>query len=283
MKFTFIGGAQRSGTTLLHSIVCSTRATPPPTAEDGVARYIALAFEDTLRRFDQHASHFFKDREEARQFFRKQLRSYILLAASRWPDATHMVLKQPLLTPHFPTLAKLLPRAQFIIAVRDPRDVVASLLEVAARESDALGKPSAPRTRMRQFTRQALYFYDRPLADFGPKDGARHLWVRYEDMVRAPEATAERLGAFTGIDLSGYQSGEPWRGWGDGTVDLDGRKRSPYFSPLWGQPVTQDRIGAWRTALTDVEASRVAQAASDLMQAFGYGDDEAAGMPTTTK
>ena len=281
MKFIFIGGAQRAGTSLLHSIVCSTQATPPPVAEDGTVRYLAMAHEDTIRRFDQHAGHFFQDRDEAARFYRRLILQYLEQVAKRWPDASHVVLKQPLLTPHFPTLAKLLPKAGFIIAMRDPRDIVASLLEVADRESVELGTPSA-RKRPGPFTRHALRFYERPMKAFGSRDGKRAVWIHYEEMVRDPETVARRLGSFTGIDLSGYQSGEPWRGWSDGTVDLEERRKSPYFSPLWGQAVTAERIGAWRGILTEKEAVAVTRAAKPIMQAFGYGD---AGTPvpgTTT-
>lgn len=281
MRFVFVGGAQRAGTSLLHSIVCSTRATPPPVAEDGTVRYLAMAYEDTIRRFDQHAGHFFPDRNEAARFYRRLILQYLEQVARRWPDASHLVLKQPLLTPHFPSLARLLPKAGFVIAMRDPRDIVASLLEVAERESAELGTPS-PRKRPGPFAHHALRFYDPLLKAFGPRDGKRWVWVRYEEMVRDPESVARQLGSFTGIDLSGYQSGEPWRGWNDGTVDLEERRKSPYFSPLWGQAVTAERIGAWREILTEQEAVEVTRAAKPIMRAFGYGDAGAPAPGTTT-
>jgi len=281
MKLVFIGGAQRSGTTLLHSILCSTQATPPPVAEDGTVRYLAMAYEDAIRRFDQHAGHFFKDRNEAAQFHRKLILSYLGQVASRWPEASHIVLKQPLLTPHFPTLAKLLPRAGFVIAIRDPRDIVASLGEVSERESEQLGSPSMSK-RPNAFARYALRHYERPLKAFGPRDSERVQWIRYEEMVNDPEAVARQLGAFTGIDLSGYQSAEPWRGWDDGTVDIEERRKSPYFSPLWGKAVTAQRVGTWRERLSPEEADTITRAVMPMMRAFGYAAAETPGAPTTT-
>lgn len=282
MKYIFAGGAQRSGTTLLHSILCSTQATPPPVAEDGTVRYLAMAYEDTLRRFDRHASFFFEDRDKAKRFYRQMTLGYLRQIGTRWPQASHLVLKQPQLTPRFPTLATLLPRARFVIVVRDPRDIIASTVEVARREAEEQESEAAP-LGMRAMAMRALSYYQRPLQAFGPKNSDRVLWVRYEDMVRDPEGTARRLGDFTGIDLSGYQSGEPWRGWADGTVDLEERRKSPFFSPLWGQAVTDARIGTWQAVLTDKDETTVTRAMAPIMQAFGYADAPAASATTTTR
>lgn len=270
MQFVFAGGSQRSGTTLLHSILCSTQATPPPAAEDGTVRYLALAYEDTLRRFDSHAGFFFEDRDKAYRFYRQMVLRYLHEIGGRWPDASHLVIKQPLLTHHFPTLAKLLPRARFVIAVRDPRDVVASLVEVSAREKEQRGLQRI--MGVPAMTQRVLQHYAAVLQEFGARDSKRVMWVRYEDMVRAPETVARRLGAFTGLDLSGYQSGEPWRGWADGTVNLEERRKSAFFSPLWGQAVTDERIGTWAKVLDDRQAATVARVLAPIMQAFAYED-----------
>jgi protein-tyrosine sulfotransferase len=283
MQFVFAGGSKRSGTTLLHSILCSTQATPPPAAEDGTVRYLALAYEDTLRRFDRHASFFFEDRDKAHRIYRQMTLRYLHEIAGRWPEASHLVIKQPQLTRHFPTLAKLLPRARFVITVRDPRDTVASLAKVARREHEQQARPGHRTMGIPGLVRMVAQDYQEVLNVFGARNSNRVMWVRYEDMVRAPETTAQRLGDFTGIDLSGYQSGEPWRGWADGTVNLEERRKSPFFSPLWGQAVTDTRVGTWPEVLDAKQEATVTRALAPIMRAFGYGDVPAAGGSTTTQ
>ena len=282
MTVVFAGGSERAGTTLLHSILCSTRRTPPPVAEDSTVRHLVLAYEDAIRWFDRHTRFVFDDRDQAAAFFRGMILRYLQHLRSRWPEAEHVVVKQPLLTSHFPTMAALMPRARFVIMVRDPRDVIASLRRVAEREGAELGTSASIHRDMPFYVRRMMSFYRRPLAAFGPRDGVQVMWVRYEDLVAAPENAARRLGDFTGIDLSGYQSAAPWRGWDDGTVDIDERRTAPFFSPLWGGPVTTERVAAWQEILSEEEAAEVARAMAGFMQAFGYADAAAPAAPTTT-
>jgi hypothetical protein len=266
MTLVLVGGSERAGTTLLQSVLCSTPASNPPVAEDSTLRHLALGYEDSLRWFDRHSRFVFEDRDEAAAFFRDAMRRYLALARRRWPGTQHLVLKQPLLTPHVPALAELLPRARFVIVVRDPRAVIASLIRVAERQ----GRPQPGPRAMRGHVARFRSFYARPMAAFAGRHRDRVAWVRYEDLVTRPRETARRLGAFTGIDLSGYQSDAPWRGWDDGTVDLDERRTAPFFSPLWGGAVTDERVDAWREVLTEQEAGELCKALGPFMRRFGY-------------
>jgi len=272
MSYVFVGGAARSGTTLLHSILCSTPATNAPVYEDSTIRHLAMSYEDVARMFDRHGRFIFTDRLDARRFHREMLLRYLAKSQSAWPGAQHLVVKHPLLTAHFPTLATLLPRARFVIAVRDPRAIIASLMAVAARGSENFPRAAVEREIDAYIARFRLH-YSEAQRHFFRTDRERCLWVRYEDMVADPRGTAAQLGRFAGIDLSGYDPEAPWRGWADGTVDLSERAAAPYYSPLWGRPVSAERTEAWRSELSEAEAQEIARRTASFMRRFGYASE----------
>ena len=49
MSIVFIGGTHRSGTTLMRSILCGAPGSHPAIPEDRYLRFLAMAYEDSLR------------------------------------------------------------------------------------------------------------------------------------------------------------------------------------------------------------------------------------------
>ena len=266
-----MGGVPRSGTTLIHAVLCSTPATNPGIAEDRVLRHIALSHEECLAQFERHVQAVFPDREALRDFHREQATRYIAHLATVWPAARRLVVKQPMLTMNFPTLAELLPEARFVIVVRDPRAIVASLLEVDRKEVEGTGKPRFGGTVEAYIALMDAYW--RPsLTHFSRTGSGRCAWLRYEDFVRAPRAAARRLGEAGGVDLRSYDPDHPWRGWSEGTTTREDRRDWPTFAALWGQPVEDSRIDAWRDSLTSEQAATIMRRLAPYVRHFGYGD-----------
>lgn len=123
-----------------------------------------------------------------------------------------------------PYLRVALPETKIVMVVRDPRAVVASVLERRWSTGSVAGE--ALRWRLDQ--RRSL---DR-LAARAPE---QVLVIRYEDLVNAPEAQASRLAGFVG----------------EGSSTTSGALRRP--AETWKTraegPIDPSRIDAWRDAL----------------------------------
>jgi len=266
---TFVGGVPRSGTTLIHAVLCSTGQTNPAVAEDRVLRHIALSHEECDAQFEHHVHVVFPDRPALDRFHRSQIDSYLVHLRGRWPEAAHLVLKQPMLTINFPTLARLLPDARFVVVLRDPRAIVASLAEVDRRQQAEHGKPLFG-GNMEAYLSLIDAYYRPSITFFTGAARGRCTWLRYEDFVRAPREMAGSLGAATGIDLSSYDPEHPWRGWHDGTTSREERRRWSTYAENWGGPVAAERAETWRRRLRAEDQATIATRLAPLMQAFGY-------------
>ena len=110
MSVFFVGGVNRSGTTLLQSILCSDRSTNPLIHEASYLRSIVEAYVFGQQKFEEHNKYYFSSVEDMRDFTAGWAKSYLDKIRARYPESDHLVLKHPPLTPRFPAIFDLLTR-----------------------------------------------------------------------------------------------------------------------------------------------------------------------------
>jgi hypothetical protein len=143
------------------------------------------------------------------------------------------------------TLCQWYPGARIIHLLRDPRDVVASLLRMPWADRNVLGNASlwlrsnlaAARSRLRP----------------------QYLMVRYEELVASPEQQLSRVCAFMGEEYSPNML----------VPDRDPAGLQPWY---WRaeERLTAQRVGKWREQLTLKEAALVEWFVGRHLQTFGY-------------
>lgn len=153
-------------------------------------------------------------------------------------------------TPHhareIETLCAWYPSCRIVHLVRDPRDVVASLLRMP------WGSPSVVQNARlwRELTQPA---------GSASRGRPNHLSLRYEDLVEDPEATLRYLCEFLGEPFSPEML----------VTDPEARAREPWFQRALGE-VTRDRRGAWLRELSAEQARLVEWIAGPTMREHGY-------------
>jgi hypothetical protein len=184
----------------------------------------------------------------------KNFRDMIDVSLRRLPHDA--VLKDPYLTLNLKDWRDLFKEDRMIVVVRDPRDVVSSMLTVLRKErakanvAEAVDFIAPFYSEIEKIRRTAM---------------PNLLFVRYEDLVgRAPDAM-KKLSDFVGRDLN--VSGE------ESSVDSPYLKdtSNPYHSKLYGRPVTDERIGAYADTLTEGELKVVQDKLADALDAW-YAD-----------
>ena len=134
MQRIFVGGAIRTGTTLLQSIICSSPDTHPLIHE---CQYLTEQMQLLAKWRNNHTpfiTHYFGTLENFHVFARNLVEQLLSIASEQVRPNRAIVLKSPHLSYYFGDLAEMLPDARFILCVRDPRDVIASMLDVAERQ-----------------------------------------------------------------------------------------------------------------------------------------------------
>ncbi len=252
----FIGGAGRSGTTLLRVILdshpaisCGPELKVLPLVADLWARFHGELFP-TLS-----AHHLTQPR--IAEIFATMVRS-LLAEGRRASGKPRIAEKSPDNVFYFAHLACLFPESPLVHVVRDGRDVVSSLLRQDWFHPET--KERDPRTT--DVRTAAQYWVTAIRAGRLAAESSRHyVEVRYEDLVTSPEPTLRQL-LFT--------IGEPF----DASVLTHDRhahelanesSRDQVRAPIHTRP-----IGAWRTRLTAEQQHVVLEVAGPTLETLGY-------------
>lgn len=267
----FVFGSPRSGTTLLARMLNAHPDLAVPHETDGIVplcllhdripdpalrrRLIAEMFVATRRFADGVGEHV--DAETIRQALNDAEDSpaaMLRAVYARVAAATGARMAGDK-TPNDLNQVRVLDRAGLLAApnrcihiVRDVRDVLASLL--ARGWSDGLERYFA-----RQWAQSNLY-----LAEMAPP--AQYLRLRYEDLVRDPQAELERACTHLGVAFDAR------------VLDPDARRHpryedAPQHSRL-ALPVDAAAVGAFRASLAPQLADAFLEQAGAAMRAFGY-------------
>ncbi|HVB37327.1 MAG TPA: sulfotransferase, partial [Vicinamibacterales bacterium] len=271
MPYIFVGGAERTGTTLMQLLLCQGAGTNPFVREANYFRRLVEAYAEA--RTLAYTWDYFDSVDDLRQYHAALTRQFLERTRARFPGTVHLVLKEPTLTEQFPALAELLgDDARFVCMIRDPRDTIASLLKVGERQvSTGLGEP-VPRERLKDLCARYRSFYLPIFQTPDPHFPSRIIWVKYRDLVLTPEAIISALERHLGLDLSRARQAGPMD---TGRVDFssDFERRSPWHSTLYGQPVTSERVGTYKTALTASEVAIIEEDLKDIFEVFQFDRD----------
>ena len=268
-RFVFVGGAPRSGTTLVQNMLDSHPAVLGGPEFLHLARVVALraALRDSAAEQTIDA---FVAPEEVDRLIRTLIEDLLLPLADRH-GAPLLSEKTPSNVLVFDALVELFPEARCLFVLRDPRAIIASMLAVGDRAA-ANGMRAQPFTR----SLRAAMRYVGQCFEAGFAAAAAHpdriLTVTYEALVTDPEAETRRICGFLGLDWAAAmlfpravehlgmkavteRSGNIW-------YDADSFRRNP-------DPAGMHK---WRDRLTAFQRARIAAgfARFDALARHGY-------------
>lgn len=161
-----------------------------------------------------------------------------------WVDHTPSNFKRGL------TLLRMFPDARFVHLVRDGRGVAASLLPLDWGPNDVLSAAQFWMARCAAGLAAEL--------QLGPE---RVLRVRYEDLLLSSEPTLRRIAGFAGLSYEPVMA----QGVGPGPSRYNERQHR-----LVGQPPDQSRVHSWSRNLTPRQIEIFESEAGELLETLGY-------------
>lgn len=258
----FIGGGQRSGTTLVQTVIAnllSSRVLPEAHVLcDIIASYkrARLELQKNLDFFDGFAG--------IRAYYSASVDLFIDSIKRDIVEDPIVVFKDPNFSTIFDQIGDVvrLPLSRLLV-VRDPRDIAASFISIGVRDKKE-GKSS------KYAMRNVGYICDKINKSYELcLDGSApdvEFTLRYEDLVTAPAKALQGIASAFGLEGVAIESGLTLLRW----LPSSKLHKPSWVSELEGGPISAESVGGYRNVLTSKEADLVQEHCSTLMSRFGY-------------
>jgi hypothetical protein len=269
MQVVLIGGAQRSGTTLLQTLLANALGAPV-LSEAHILCDLLTAFK-RAKTTPRKTGYYYKSDEELLAFFQHCVIRHIEDLVRNIGSAPALVFKDPNLIQVDVEAATLLPNAVRIACLRDPRDLTASFLRIGQREKRE-GEPGKYRRRDIDFiSKKILSSYTALMQD---KDAKRIHLVRYEEVVTKPRETLAELAHQSGLPLSLDRINNPeW-------LEAEARHEASWISELEEKRPSAASVGAYRTVMRPNEIALTERICAPMMTWAGYERSTLGASPT---
>ncbi len=260
----FILSARRTGSTLLQYILCQSPDTHLFNSEAQFLTQLLAAFRWGDEQYERMLVTYFGDQKHYDSFQRRTLSDFLTNARRVTGAKKFLVLKNPELSTHVDQLIHHFPQAKFLILVRDPRDQIASEIEVIQRrDSNSFLDEKLLPTLCGNY--RESYNLLLPLAN---DSSINAMVVRYEDLTQNLTETLPRLEDFLGIDLSNY---DPHTYWNNVRVNWNLMRARPSWSENYGAPLTVDPVASFTKRLSTEQIRQIESLLNDLMERLDYG------------
>jgi hypothetical protein len=248
----FVGGAPRSGTTLLHALICTGQRVNDFVAECTYLTNLMTTHRDSVALFDVHGKYYFNDIDDLDRFHAGIVEKFVRRTWERLGRPEILSLKSPILTYYFHDLAKMIPSAKFVISVRNSRDAVLSRVEVERRRNNTV-------TEQDVFNACAEYnaIYTNIL-DHKDAFSDRILYVAYSRLVRG-NVEHDRISAF--VDQV-----NPQEIWHSSITDIRNHKDNEWATDLLGEQISQASDERYRSVLDDAMLDRISDLCGNVEQ-----------------
>jgi len=250
-------GPPRSGTTWLNRELCNVPTAFPFLPECTLITQQVELYNRTLHYCDpQRFQAYFSNKQNLLNYYRTNVARLVDQVAiiNQKPGANSLVLKDPCLCLYLEVLKDLFPPHRLIVIVRDPRDVLASMKNVTAKKKQ--------NWNVKEAAKEMLNYYNQ-IGSHQLRADKDSIFLRYEDLVVGQSIILQDFlqqknenVAFAQADASNVR------------VSLD--SSDPFFSELYLQPTTSEKIGTFNKILSGNEIYHIESVYSGVMQRWGY-------------
>ncbi len=249
-------GPPRSGTTWLNREICNGNHVFNFLPECSLLTKQIELFSTILHYTDpQRFSAYFSNTQNLVSYYQDNIMRMIdlIVKINKNQGDGILVLKDPELSLYLGELIPLLPKHKLIVLIRDPRDVLASMKNVVIRKQQIWNVEDISNQIFKYY-----YHIDQHIEQASPNT----LFVRYEDLV---VQGLEKVHQFlqqendTNLKQTNYES-----------IQEKINSADPFFSELYFQPTTQEKIGTYKNILTETELNDIEKVYSGVIQRWGY-------------
>ncbi|MCG5245315.1 sulfotransferase family protein [Methylorubrum extorquens] len=254
----FVGGAPRTGTTILHALICTSQNTNDYIAECSYLTNMLMPYFFGLESWDIHTKHFFSSHDEFFRYHSNIISHIVKKIHQQLGGPARLTLKDPIMTRFFHHVAQMLPQARFVVIFRDPRDTILSRLNVTRRLQNGVDPSTAD-------LESACYEYNISYSGIIAHPhimNHRMVVLNYNDIARDKWLPAlERFGLY-GIN--------PDKTWSSEKTQISEYRSDPWSTNLYGAPPSSLSVNRHESDLDRKTADYIMEQCGWVGKAFGF-------------
>lgn len=271
MAYIFVGGSQRTGTSIMQQTLCQLPGANPYVYEASYLRLLVNVYAEASHGFVTNHSSYFGDRNGLKMFNAGVVNAFLQNTALKLGNCQHLILKEPHLTMLWPELYELVPDAYFMMMVRDPRDAIASMVQVGQRQKDLGQNYFFANRNIPQLCDHFLSFYTPSFSVEEEGFRKRLAIIHYEELATDPAQLMKEVAEFTGLPFDRIRTDEqPDHGHVESEHTTTDQNFSAWVTEVSGQKLSRSRVGNFASVLTAEEVAVVEDRCADFFDWFGY-------------
>ncbi|MCJ2042495.1 sulfotransferase [Methylobacterium sp. J-059] len=254
----FVGGAPRTGTTILHALICTSPNTNNYVAECGYLTNMLMPYFLGLEGWEIHTKHFFGSHEEFFRYHAAIVSDVVSKIHDQLGRPARLKLKDPIMTRFFHHVAQMLPQARFVVIFRDPRDTIISRLNVTRRLQNG-------REPSREDIKSACYEYN----------------ISYNGIIAHPRILNHRMMVVDYNDITedkwipslenfGIYGIDPAKVWSSDNTQIKDYRTDPWSTDLYGASPSSRSVNRYKSDLDQKIADYIMEQCGWVGQAFGF-------------
>lgn len=272
-------GSMRSGTTIIHKSLCQGENTNPYISESWFLVDLLRLYHWGLERYEIRHSDQFGAVDNFQNLIQHNINYYISAVSIKYQDPEVLFLKHPELSYYALDLILAIKDLKFIVIVRDPRDVIASIYKV--KERHIKSKIVTPQTQTQDIEAHCKNYlnYYKEIFKHQKFINKRIIFVKYEDFILNTESEIERISLFTNAKYN-IEKVKNSENCDTKSLNFDRNKRmkDPLSSGFWSEdylkPLTDKNIGDYKNILPASDIDFIENYLYDFGKNFGYWKDQ---------
>lgn len=255
-ELVIVCGPPRSGTTWLARELCNSPIAFPFLPECSLITHQIEQYRFMKTYESKRFQAYFGTQENLLNFYRETVTRLINQVANlnQKTGAKTLVLKDPLLCLCLEDIKEVMPPHKLVVLIRDPRDVIASMKQVSARKKQ--------KWNVRKEAHELLR-YSNQIGSHHQRADKDNIFLRYEDIVVGQTSFLHDFLRQGSENMIFSQANVT-------TVSDKIDSSDPFFSKLYLQPTTSEKIGSYTKILSVIEIGYIEDVFSGVMQQWNY-------------
>ena len=260
----FVGGAERSGTTMLQRVLAETEGFIPVVSESTFINAQLSLSKSKLENFDTKLVDYFISEDRLDKCY-KQTANVFLKEIFELHGEKKLALKFPYMTKHFSLLRKWYPDSKYIVIFRDPRDVIVSMRRIGMNhlENNISSKLSRRCNDIRALADFYNSFYD-DIFRFPDKDKNRTIFVKYESIVARENDEIEKINNFVGPNTNIALDKNP------NIRHSFLKNHTAFHGEIDSRDVNASRVGGYEKELDEKEIGIIERRCDEINKVYSY-------------